>query len=315
MYFYVAIRSASSVADTLYVKMRTARLLIVAFCTSTLVSTSPAAQTTAAAKHFLWTVRSGANVLYLAGSVHALGADAYPLPAVFEKAFEASGTLVEELDLAETASLSVAPALLAKGVYGDGRTFESAVSKETAAMVAQHFKQIGVPMQMIRPMKPWMVMLMLMAFEVQKLGLDANLGLDKYFYDKATAAKKPVIGLETAEFQIDRFDNMPEVVQEQMLRSTLTELNAQGSELKSMIAAWQRGDTATIEKSMRSSFADYPAAYTSLIAERNRNWMPQLQMCLSSPQPCFVVVGAAHMVGPDGLLALLQQQGYKIEQQ
>ena len=296
-------------------KIRTARLLIVALCTSTLGYTSPAAQTTAAGKHFLWTVRSEANVLYLAGSVHALGADAYPLPAVFEQAFEASGTLVEELNLADTASLSAAPTLLAKGLYGDGRTFESAVSKETATMVAQHFKQIGLPMNMIRLMKPWMVMLMLTAFEVQKLGLDANLGLDKYFYDKAVTAKKPVIGLETAEFQIDRFDTMPDVVQEQMLRSTLTELDAQGNELKSMIVAWQRGDTATIEQRVRSSFAGYPAAYASLIAERNRNWIPQLQMCLSSPTPCFVVVGAAHMVGPDGLLALLQQKGYKVEQQ
>jgi uncharacterized protein len=297
------------------VKIRTARLLIVALCTSTLGYTSSAAQTTAAGKHFLWTVRSGANVLYLAGSVHALSADAYPLPAVFEKAFEASGTLVEELDLADAASLSAVPMLLARGLYGDGRTFEGVVSKETATMVAQYFKQTGLPMEMIRPMKPWMVMLMLTAVEVQKAGLDASLGLDKYFYDKAMAAKKPVIGLETAEFQIDRFDKMPDVVQEQMLRSTLADLDAQSNELKSMILAWQRGDTATLEKSVRSSFAAYPAAYTSLIAERNRNWMPQLQMCLSSPTPCFVVVGAAHMVGPDGLLALLQQQGYKVEQQ
>ena len=296
-------------------KIRTARLLIVALCTSTLGYTSSAAQTTAAGKHFLWTVRSEANVLYLAGSVHALGADAYPLPAVFEKAFEASGTLVEELDLADAASLSAMPMLLAKGLYGDGRTFESAVSKETATLVTQYFKQTGLPMEMIRPMKPWMVMLMLTALEVQKAGLDASLGLDKYFYDKAMAAKKPVIGLETPEFQIDRFDKMSDAVQEQMLRSTVTELDAQSNELKSMIAAWQRGDTATLETSVRDSFARYPAAYTSLIAERNRNWIPQLQMCLSSPTPCFVVVGAAHIVGPDELLALLQQKGYRVEQQ
>ena len=295
-------------------KIRTARLLVVALCTSTLVSASPAAQTTGAGKHFLWTVRSDANVLYLAGSVHALSADAYPLPAVFEKAFEASGTLVEELDLADATSVSAMPMLLAKGVYSDGRTLEGAVSKETAAMAAQHFKQTGLPLEMLSRMKPWMVMLMLTALQLQKAGLDASLGVDKYFYDKAVAAKKPVIGLETAEFQIDRFDKMPNAVQEQMLRSSLMELDKQASELKSMIVAWQRGDTATLEKNVRTSFAAYPAAYESLIAERNRNWIPQLQTCLSRPRPCFVVVGAAHMVGPDGLLALLQQKGYRVEQ-
>ncbi|HKE87277.1 MAG TPA: TraB/GumN family protein [Vicinamibacterales bacterium] len=296
-------------------KIRTARLVLVAICTSALVSTSSAAQAPATGKHFLWTVRSGANVMYLAGSVHALGSDAYPLPAPFEKAFEASGTLVEELNLAEAESLSAAPMLLAKGMYSDGRTFEGVVSKETAALVNEHFKKTGLPVEMFRPMKPWMVMLMLTALEAQKAGLDVALGLDKYFYDKATAAKKTVIGLETAEFQIDRFDKMPDTLQEQMLRSTLTELDTQSAELKSMITAWQRGDTAAMEKIERASFAAYPAAYTSLIVERNRNWIPQLEKCLAQSKPCFVVVGAAHMVGPDGLVNLLKLKGYKVEQQ
>jgi hypothetical protein len=296
-------------------KIRTTRLLVVALCTSALVCTTSSAQTPAPTKRFLWTVRSGAKVLYLAGSVHALGKDSYPLPAPFEKAFEASGTLVEEINLAEAESLSAAPMLLAKGMYGDGRTFDTVVSKETAALVTEKFKQTGLPMEMFRPMKPWMVMLMLTALEAQKMGLDAALGLDKYFYDKARAAKKPVIGLETAEFQIDRFDKMSDKLQEQMLLSTLNDLDAQGSELKGMIAAWQRGDTGALEKTVLTSFKEYPEAYSSLIVERNRAWMPQLDTCLSRPMPCFVVVGAAHMVGPDGLLNLLKLKGYKIEQQ
>ena len=295
-------------------QIRTTRLLIVALCTSALVCTTSSAQPTSG-KHFLWTVRSGANMLYLAGSVHARGKDVYPLPAAFEKAFDASSTLVEEINLGEVESLSAAPMLLAKGMYGDGRTFDSAVSKETAALVTEKFKQTGLPIEMFRPMKPWMVMLMLTALEAQKMGLDAALGLDKYFYDKANAAKKPVIGLETAEFQIDRFDKMSDKLQEQMLLSTLNEFDAQGSELKGMIAAWQRGDTAALEKTVLSSFKEYPEAYTSLIVDRNRAWIPQLEKCLSRPMPCFVVVGAAHMVGPDGLLNLLKVKGYKIEQQ
>jgi uncharacterized protein YbaP (TraB family) len=63
------------------------------------------------------------------------------------------------------------------------------------------------------------------------------------------------------------------------------------------------------------SFTDNPAAYNSLITERNRNWMPQLDACLKRSTPCFVIVGAAHIVGPQGLLALLRQRGYQIEQQ
>jgi|SRR5688572_10469 len=283
-------------------------LVALTFCTTS------AAQT-ATGKSFLWKVHAGSKVLYLAGSVHALGADSYPLAAAYENAFNASGTLVEEINLAEAEQLSAAPMLLAKGLYTDGRTFESAVARDTATLVATRLKDTGIPMEMIRTMKPWMVMLLITAFEAQKAGLDAALGLDKHLFDKARAAGKPVLALETAESQIDRFDKMPETLQEQMLRSTLTELEVQRNSIAAMIAAWKSGDAAAIEKMSLSSFDGYRGAYTSLIVERNNNWVPQIEACMAKPQPCFVVVGAAHLVGPDGLLTLLKNKGYQLEQQ
>jgi TraB/PrgY/gumN family len=80
-----------------------------------LVAVAATAQTRA--NSFLWKVQSGANVMYLAGSVHALTADAYPLNPVYQRAFDASGALVEEIDLAEADPLSGGLGLLAKGMY------------------------------------------------------------------------------------------------------------------------------------------------------------------------------------------------------
>ena len=85
--------------------------------------------------------------------------------------------------------------------------------------------------ELVRPMKPWMVMLMLRRMQVQQAGLDPKLGLDQHFFDRATAAEKAVVGLETAESQIDLFDSMPEALQEQLLRSTLDEIDAQSQEI------------------------------------------------------------------------------------
>ena len=134
-----------------------------------------AAAQTAPSKSFLWKVQSGSKVLYLAGSVHALSADVYPLNAAFERAFAASGTLVEEIDLAETESLAAAPAILAKGMYIDGRRFDTIVSKETVALVAARLKDSGLPVEMFQVMKPWMVMLTIAALEAQKAGLIVTL--------------------------------------------------------------------------------------------------------------------------------------------
>ena len=290
--------------------LRAWRPVVVAVLSALVVGTAATAQ----GKSFLWKVQSGSRVLYLAGSVHALSADVYPLNPAFERAFQASGTLVEEIDMAEANLLALAPMLLTKGMYTDGRTFDKAVSKETLALVA---RKVEGPMglELLQSMKPWMVMMTLTALQVQQAGLDTSLGLDKYFFDKAAAAKKSIVGLETAESQIDRFDRMPEALQEQLLRGTLEDLDAQSKELTGIVTAWQRGDAASLERTLLSGFKKYPAAYRSLIVERNNNWMPQLEKCLASTTPCLVVVGAAHLVGPDGLLALLQRKGYRIEQQ
>ena len=264
---------------------------------------------------FLWKVQSGGSVMYLAGSVHALTADAYPLNPAYQRAFDASSALVEEIDLAEADPLSGGLGLLAKGMYQDGRTFSSAVSRQTVTLVEEKLKNTPLALDLIQPMKPWMVMLMIEALGSQDAGLDPELGLDKHFYNLATDGRKQVIGLETAESQIDRFDKMPEAMQEQMLRSELAEMDTEKSSLRSILTAWQTGDAPAIEKMLLASFTTNPAAYSSLITERNRNWMPQLETCLKRSSPCFVIVGAAHLVGPQGLLAMLQQKGYRVEQQ
>jgi uncharacterized protein YbaP (TraB family) len=278
-----------------------------------ILASGAAAQTRG--RTFLWKVQSGASVMYLAGSVHALTADAYPLNPAYQRAFDASSALVEEIDLAEADPLSGGLGLLAKGMYQDGRTFSSAVSRQTVTLVQEKLKNTPLAIDLIQPMKPWMVMLMIEALGSQDAGLDPELGLDKHFYNLATDGRKQVIGLETAESQIDRFDKMPEAMQEQMLRSELAEMDTEKSSLRSILTAWQTGDAAAIEKMLLASFTTNPAAYASLITERNRNWMPQLETCLRRSSPCFVIVGAAHLVGPQGLLAMLQQKGYRVEQQ
>ena len=293
--------------------MRIVRRFSTAVAFALVLAATAAAQTRG--HSFLWKVQSGANVMYLAGSVHALTADAYPLNPVYQRAFDASGALVEEIDLAEADPLTGGIGLLAKGMYQDGRTFSGVVSPQTAALVADKLKDTPLALELIQPLKPWMVMLMLEALGAQTAGLDPELGLDKHFYNLATSSRKQVIGLETAESQVDRFDKMPDAMQEQMLRSELAEMETEKTSLRTLLAAWQTGDAAAIEKMLLASFKENPTAYTSLITERNRNWMPQLEACLRRSSPCFVIVGAAHVVGPQGLLAMLLQRGYRVEQQ
>src|SRR5678815_1135567 len=129
--------------------MRIVNRFFTALVLALVLATGAAAQT---GRSFLWRVQSGANVMYLAGSVHALTADAYPLNPAYQRAFDASSALVEEIDLAEADPLSGGLGLLAKGMYQDGRTFSRVVSRETAALVAEKLKNTPLALELIQPM-------------------------------------------------------------------------------------------------------------------------------------------------------------------
>ena len=81
-----------------------------------------------------------------------------------------------------------------------------------------------------------------------------------------------------------------------------------------MIKAWRRGDAETVNRMLREEFQDFPSLAGRLIDLRNRNWLSKIDGYLRSGKTYFVVVGAGHMGGPNGLLALLRGRGYTIEQ-
>jgi uncharacterized protein YbaP (TraB family) len=81
-----------------------------------------------------------------------------------------------------------------------------------------------------------------------------------------------------------------------------------------MISAWRRGDSETLHSVLQESFQDFPSLARRLIDVRNQNWFPKIDGYLRSGQTYFVVLGAGHIGGPAGLLALLKACDYKIEQ-
>jgi uncharacterized protein YbaP (TraB family) len=293
--------------------------MVLGVCLACAVATAATSARTAQStkNHFMWTVRSaaGGTPTYVLGSLHVLTPDFYPLAPRIEEAFKQSKVLIEEVDMDELTNPSTLMPLLAKAVYMDGRTLESAISPELYKSVVGRAEKAGVPALALQRMKPWMAAVSLTAPALKSAGFNAELGIDKYFFDKAKAAGMERRALETVAYQFDRFDEMPAPLQEAMLRSVLADLDTQLSNVKSIADAWARGDTAGIEKDLLAAFLESPALYERLLAERNRNWVAPVEACLKQGDACFVVVGAAHLVGPQSLVSLLREKGYTVEQQ
>ena len=278
------------------------------------LSTPALAQKTG--NQFMWKVEDpNGSSAYLLGSLHVLTADFYPLSATINKAFAESKTLVEEVDIDEMSDPTIMMAALSKAMLTDGRTLDQVIRPELFAEVKTRAEKAGLPMMAIQRMKPWLVAIALMAPTLQAAGFKPELGVDRHFFDRAKDSGMKRQALETMAFQLDQFDTLSPKLQEEMLKSTLEDLDTEVNGVKDMAQAWMFGNVAAIEKLTLASLQEAPELYQRLLVERNRNWIPHVEACLKTNAGCFIVVGAAHLVGPDGLPTLLAKKGYKVTQQ
>ena len=270
----------------------------------------------AAGRHFAWRVtKSGTTVAWLVGSVHVLRNDAYPLPQVFQKAFKESDVLIEELDLGAATDVAAAMPALSKALLTGDKTLSQLLDRDTYALVENKAAAAGLPMLVLDRLKPWMVAMTLSVPALRQAGFDPELGLDKHFFDRATAARRQVRGLETVAYQIDRLDGLSLDVQVAMLKAVLSDVDSQVAAVDQIVRAWKTGDVAALEQVLLQEFRESPEVYHRLLVERNQAWAPKIAACATEPRPCLVVVGGAHLVGPDSVVALLRQAGFTVDQQ
>jgi uncharacterized protein YbaP (TraB family) len=285
--------------------------LLAVFCTLAGVCLAPVA---AAEPSFLWKVSRGQGSFYLAGSVHMLTPAHYPVSPALDSAFADSDLLVEELDYGEMIAPESQMQMLMRGMFPPGGSLKRTVSADTYLRVAERLKGLGLSVTQLDRFKPWFLALTLLGMEWQQAGFDQRLGLDRHFYDRAVAAGKPVQALETVDYQIARFDEMTSEEQDRMLASTLRELETQKASVADIAEAWRTGDVATIERIVLQDLKSEPRIYERLLVERNENWLPTLEQLMTRPGRALVVVGAAHLVGPDGLIEMLRARGCTVEQ-
>jgi uncharacterized protein len=267
-------------------------------------------------RNFLWKVEGpGGSSAFLLGSLHVLTADFYPLSAAINKAFAESKTLVEEVDIDETNDPMLMMAALSKAMLSDGRTLDQIIAPEVYAEVKKRAEQAGLPMMALQRMKPWLVAITLMTPTLQAAGFKPELGVDRHFFDRAKDSGMKRQALETMAYQLDRFDSLSPTLQEDLLRTTMEDLDKEVSGVKDMAQAWSFGNVAAMEKMTLETLKEAPELYQKLLVERNQNWIPHVEACLKDKAGCFIVVGAAHLVGPDGLPTLLTKKGYKVTQQ
>ena len=272
------------------------RLALVLFALAS-VATAPAAS--------VWKVTApDGGTIYLGGSIHGLNSTDYPLPSAYNRAFDASSALVIEDD--PDVSRRTAEKFYKSGFYPKGDSLRNHVDPRTYDYVRRVLRTM--PEAELARYKPWMLVMMLWSGSTNELGVEA------FLINRARMNKKPIFGLETFREHADVLAGMPDQQAELVLLQTFIP-QAPGSDSRSkMVAAWRRGDADTLARLHQEMGRDLPSFARRLIVQRNQNWIPKIERYLRDRRTYFVVAGAAHMGGPNGVLALLKARGYRIEQ-
>lgn len=270
------------------------------------------AQASGQQKHMLFRVRSqtGAQV-YILGSVHLLTPEAAKLPAEVDSAFAHARTIAFETNLDSVQS--GAQELLARGRYAGGATLRSSLSPVGVAKTDSILKLYGLSLDLVNQFKPWLVSVLLTQFVMQKARFQPQYGVDVQLNTRAKQAGKTVVGLEPLELQLGIFDRIPAKDQEAML-TTSPSPDSAARTLGAIKDAWLMGNTALLDTLLNRTAGETPAFYSIMIVERNRSWIPKIEQLLAAKDNALIVVGAAHLVGRDGVLELLRAKGYTIEQ-
>lgn len=265
---------------------------------------------TALAEPAFYRVSKGDEQHWLMGSIHAGKPTLYPLPEPVERAWQQSRALVMEVDM-NSISQEQWQGMASLTQLNDGKSLREYLPAELYQRTLMAGARYGLDEATLSPLRPWFAAITLTQAAMAKTGFDSQLGIDQHFAGLAAKEGKPVVGFETLLEQLGYLASVGDN-QTLMLASTLDELPMLENAFTAVMKAWQQGDEATLINLLKEEMA--PPALQSwmeqtLLAERNHNWLKKWP---SLPNESFIVVGALHLYGEQGLLAQLEQQGWRI---
>ena len=263
---------------------------------------------------FLWRFTSNTSTLYLAGSLHLLKQGLYPLPTQYEQAFNLSNKLVLEVTTDQISPSEIYAKTQAAARLTKQRYLRESFSAQDYSQLANTAALYGVPLQAFQSYKPAMVYTQLSLMGFIALGYDPDLGVEEHF--SKSKASKDILQLESLDRQLGFLFAQPMATQIAVLMDTVQQFNEIETVASDLVRAWAAGDDAT----MATLIADQNGASDlikdfskQLLDQRNEDMSEKIARYLNTEESYFVLVGAAHLAGPNSIIKLLEKNGLRGE--
>lgn len=267
----------------------------------------------------LFELQGRRSKVYLFGSVHLMKKNMYPLHRAVMQRFEAADNLVVEINTEAIPGRQLQQEFMQRGALPEGSILTDELSPPTLLQVQKVLATRGYGIQAFQHMRPWFFEQSFVAQELLVYGYDPAAGVDSHLMQQAKQSGKPILALETLEQQLDLLSTASAREQDLSLRYTfeLLEQESVQKELNRLVVDWLRGDVDRMYRYMSEPLQEYPELktyITRLLDDRNAQMAKKIRRWLRGKGSYFVVVGAGHLGGPNGLVKLLEKKGFKAKQ-
>jgi len=267
----------------------------------------------AAAQPPVWVVRDQDSTIVLFGSVHLLPPGLDWRPQALNTAIQSADDIWFELPLDPADSQAASQIAATRGVLPEGERLSDRLSPAGRRRLARIAKSENLSMDGLERMRPWLAEVTLGVAQLAKGGANGSDGVERTL-DQAAPASAQRRAFETPEQQIAFFADAPEKEQVASLEDTLRQMEQDPDEYSKLLKAWMVGDVKALERQgLKPMRRASPVLYERLVTGRNARWAEAIAGRLAGSGETVVVVGAAHLIGRDGVPAMLRRRGITVE--
>jgi uncharacterized protein YbaP (TraB family) len=258
-------------------------------------------------RSLLWSItgRDMTQPSYIFGTIHLLCREDYVWTPAMRRSLLATKEVCFEMDMDD-------PSLMMEVAMGmidrSGKTLEDYFTKSDYDLVERFVKDsLGMSMTMFRQMKPAALQSL---FATRAVTCASPVSYEVNIMEEAKKQNKKITGLEKASEQLALFDklNADSVVKE--LVGMVKDYSGERREFDRMLAAYKRQDLPQLYEIIEASKIS-GEDLNSFLYDRNRKWILRMEDKMEQ-NPVFFAVGAGHLWGDNGVIALLRKEGYTV---
>lgn len=268
------------------------------------------AQTSDKSNTLLWEISGNglSKPSYIFGTYHFADKGFVDTMKTVNNKLNAADAIVGELIIDQTMAMKLMPFMMLKGT-----TLTQLFEKDEYKKVADYLKkETNFDLKNFDLFKPMAVQMIIIQSNLPKTFTNTNPAIDQYFQDYGKLQKKPVFELETLAEQAEVLFGGDLNRQKELLLKSVEQGEKEKKRGQKIYQLYVKQNLKKLEKFFSTETDLTQQEMDKLLADRNAKWIEKLPSLMKN-QSLFIAVGAAHLIGKDGLITGLRAKGYIVE--